>query len=326
MNDLLLKALRCENVPRPPVWLMRQAGRYMPQYRALRSKHSLWEMFHQPEIAADVTRMPLEHLGVDAAILFSDILVIAEALGLAVRFPDKGGPRVEPAIHTAEQVAALPYISVEESLRYVYQTIALIKKSIDVPLIGFSGGPFTVASYFIDSSSANAFERTKRWIKEDPLSFHELLSKITHATIAHLKAQVTAGADVLQVFDSWANVLGDEEFAVFCIPYLRQIVNAFKESGIPVILFCRSSSLRADALAALQPAAISFRLASSMYELRKKVPWRISRYKEISILSSSNCRKSRSSTGVRELLSSMKGEQLGFIVNLGHGVHARYSR
>ena len=128
MNDLLLKALRCENVPRPPVWLMRQAGRYMPQYRALRSKHSLWEMFHQPEIAADVTRMPLQHLGVDAAILFSDILVIAEALGLAVRFPDKGGPRVEPAIHTAEQVAALPYISVEESLRLSTKQLLSSKK------------------------------------------------------------------------------------------------------------------------------------------------------------------------------------------------------
>jgi uroporphyrinogen decarboxylase len=318
MNNLLLKALRCENVPRPPVWLMRQAGRYMPQYRALRSQHSLWQMFHHPEIAADVTRMPVEHLGVDAAILFSDILVIAEALGLSVSFPDKGGPRVEPAIHTAEQVAALPYIPVEESLGYVYQTIALIKKSIDVPLIGFSGGPFTVASYFIDSSSANAFERTKSWIKEDPPSFHELLSKITHATIAHLKAQVRAGADVLQVFDSWANVLNDEEFALFCIPYLKQIVNAFKESSIPVILFCRSSSLRADTLAAVQPTAISFDWHLTMPELRKKVP------SHIAVQGNFNPEflklpQEQIINGVRELLDSMQGER-GFIVNLGHGV------
>lgn len=318
MNDLLLRALRCETIARPPVWLMRQAGRYMPQYRALRSKHSLWEMFHHPEIAAEVTRMPLQHLGVDAAILFSDILVIAESLGLSVRFPDKGGPRVEPAIHTPEQVAALPYVPVEESLRYVYQTIELVKKSIDVPLIGFCGGPFTVASYFIDSSSHAAFERTQHWIKHDPLSFHELLAKITHASIAYLKAQIRAGADVLQVFDSWANVLDDAEFAVFCLPYLKQIVDALNESGVPVILFCRSSSLRAEALAALKPAAISFDWHLPMLQLRQKVP------ETIAVQGNFNPEflqlpKEQIAAGVRELLLSMQGQR-GFIVNLGHGV------
>ncbi|MBS0603804.1 MAG: uroporphyrinogen decarboxylase [Verrucomicrobia bacterium] len=318
MNDLFLKALGCNPVPRPPVWLMRQAGRYMPQYRALREKHSLWEMFHHPDIAAAVTRQPLEYLGVDAAILFSDILVIAEALGLTVQFPDKGGPRVEPAIHTAAQVAALPYIPVSDSLHYVFETIRLVKGSIDVPLIGFSGAPFTVASYFIDSSSHHSFERTKRWIKEDPQSFHALLARITEATIAYLKEQVKAGVDALQVFDSWASVLDDAEFEVFCAPYLLQIVDALKETGVPVILFCRSSSLRSDALSKIRPAGISFDWHLPMKELRQKVPAGIAVQgnfnPEFLKLSQSEIQ-----LGVKELLTSMHGEK-GFIVNLGHGV------
>lgn len=318
MNDLFLRALRCEATDRPPIWLMRQAGRYMPQYRALREKHSLWEMFHNPELAATVTLQPLEHLGVDAAILFSDILVIAEALGLTVQFPNQGGPRVEPAIHTASQVEALPFIPVRESLSYVFEAIRLIKPSIDVPLIGFSGAPFTVASYFIDSSSHSTFERTKKWIKEDPLSFHLLLSKITQATIAYLQEQIKAGVNALQVFDSWANVLDDAQFAEFSIPYLQRIVDAIAPSGIPVILFCRSSSLRADELAKIKPSAISFDWHLSMKELRQKVPSNIAvqgnfnpeflklSHKEIA-------------AGVNDLLRSMQNEK-GFIVNLGHGV------
>lgn len=284
----------------------------------MRSRHSLWEMFHQPDLAAQVTRMPLQDLGVDAAILFSDILVIAEALGLEVRFPDKGGPRVDPPIHTAEQVAALSYIPVQESLSYVFQTIGLLKANIDVPLIGFSGGPFTVASYFIDSSSAHAFERTKQWIKEDPHTFHQLLDKITQATIAYLKAQVSAGADVLQVFDSWANVLDDDQFAVFSLPYLAKIVDAFKGGNVPLILFCRSSSLRAEALAALKPAAISFDWHQPMSKLRKQVSTDIAIQgnfnPEFLKLSQAQIR-----ADVKELLSSMH-EERGFIVNLGHGV------
>ena len=318
MNRIFLQALRCENVPRPPVWLMRQAGRYMPPYRALRSKHSLWEMFHNPALAAEVTRLPLEHLGIDAAILFSDILVIAEALGAAVRFPDQGGPKIDPPIHTPEQVALMPYIPVEESLHYVFETIRQLKPTLDVPLIGFSGGPFTVASYFIDSSNHNLFERTKRWIKEDSKSFHELLSKITFATIAYLKAQVQAGVDVVQIFDSWANVLSEEEFAEFSLPYLKQIVDAFETSCIPVILFCRSSSLRAEALAALEPRAISFDWHLPMSELREKVP------PHIAVQGNFNPEflklpPAQITAGVKELLVSMQGKR-GFIVNLGHGV------
>jgi uroporphyrinogen decarboxylase len=316
MNDLLLQALHCQPISRPPVWLMRQAGRYMPQYRALRLKHSLWEMFHDPQIAAEVTYLPLELLDVDAAIVFSDILVIAEALGLSIRFPEGKGPRVEPMIRTKIQVDSLAYIPVEKSLDYVFKTIEIVKEKIDVPLIGFCGGPFTVASYLIDGTSL--FEQTKQWMKTDPQALHDLLGKITTATIAYLEGQIRSGADVIQVFDSWANVLDEEQFALFSLPYLELIVNGLKSSGIPVILFCRSSSLRTEALAALRPAGISLDWHLPMCQLRQKVP------SSIAVQGNFNpeflkLTPEQIHAGVKELLVSMQGER-GFIVNLGHGI------
>jgi uroporphyrinogen decarboxylase len=318
MRDLLLRALRCEKVERPPVWLMRQAGRYMPQYRALRARHSLWKLFHEPELAAQVTRQPLDILGVDAAILFSDILVIAEALGLSIHFPDSGGPRVEPPIRRPSQVHALEIRPVEEVLKYVFDTILLVKPSIDVPLIGFSGAPFTVASYLIDSTSKEAFTVTKHWLREDPDSFHALLQKITQVTISYLKAQIAAGVDVLQIFDSWANVLDEVEFSLFSLPYLKQIVEALRDTGVPLIVFCRGSTERVAPLVSLAPNAISFDWLRPIDELRRAVPSGIAiqgnfspaifKYPAEELV-----------TEVRAALRCMQ-EQRGWIVNLGHGV------
>lgn len=318
MRDLLLKALRCEPVERPPVWFMRQAGRYLPEYRALRTEHSLWKLFHEPELAAQVTRQPLDLLGVDAAILFSDILVIAEALGLSIHFPEKGGPRVEPPIRTAAQVHALTVRPVEEALHYVFDTIHLVKPSIDVPLIGFSGGPFTVASYLIDSTSTEAFVLTKRWLREDPSSFHVLLQKITQVTISYLQAQITAGVDVVQIFDSWANVLDEAAFHLFCLPYLQQIVDAVRPTGVPLIVFCRGSTDRVDSLVSLSPQAISFDWLKPIDALRQEVP------AEIAIQGNfSPAIFQRSPDDLVEevtaALQRMRGQR-GWIVNLGHGV------
>jgi uroporphyrinogen decarboxylase len=277
-------------------------------------------MFHRPELAAAVTMQPLERLGVDAAILFSDILVISEALGLSVCFPEGAGPQVQPAIESVEQLAALSDVSVpvSESLAYVFETIAQVKRKIDVPLIGFAGGPFTVASYLIDSLLHSGLVKTKRWMREDPHSFQRLLSKIAEVTIIYLKEQVHAGVDALQIFDSWANVLDHAQFEEFCLPWLQKIVSALKETGCPVILFCRDSSLRARELAQLQPAGISFDWHLPMQRLRKEVPEGIAvqgnfhpeflKRPEVEIRA---C--------VHELLQAMQGQR-GFIVNLGHGV------
>lgn len=315
MNTLFLNALDSRNEERPPVWLMRQAGRYMPQYRALRQKHSLWQLFHEPELAFQVSMLPIDLLGVDAAILFSDILVIAELLGLQVHFPEKGGPRIEPCIRSAEAVDALPILDVEETLGYVLKTIQLLTPALHVPLIGFCGGPLTVASYFIDSGSQHAFEYTKAWIERDPLSFHRLLDKLTTASIAYLQAQVRAGVHAIQIFDSWASILTDAQFEVFCLPYLKRMVDAV---SVPVIVFCRDSSLRAQALSTLNPRCISFDWHRPMHELRRSVPAHIAIQGNIDPTFLRNP-PSIISQAVRELLCQMKGER-GFIVNLGHGV------
>ena len=318
MNKSLLEALKCTNSGRPPVWIMRQAGRYMPEYQALRKKHSLWQLFHEPELAAQVTLLPIDLLGVDAAIVFSDILVIAEALGLSVVFPDKGGPRIEPAVSTKSQVEKLLPFPVEEKLSYVFKTIDLVKKQLKVPLIGFCGGPFTIASYFIDSTSQDAFSRTKKWMKEDPQSFHLLLQKITDVTISYLKGQIKSGVDALQIFDSWLNQLEQEERKTFAYPYLQQILDALRPTGVPTILFCRHSSLFPEELSLLKPSCISLDWHQPMDLLRTLVPHSIAVQGNLDpvIL---KLPKSEITSHVNKMIESMKGER-GYIVNLGHGV------
>jgi uroporphyrinogen decarboxylase len=292
---------------------MRQAGRYMPQYQALRKIHTLWELFHTPALAAQVTLLPLEVLGVDAAILFSDILILAETLGFTLSFPEGKGPTLAPPLRSLSQLCIRP---VAESLHFVFETIAQVKRQTSLPLIGFCGGPFTLASYLIDSTSRDAFTHTKQWMAEDPKSFHLLLQALTEVSLEYLQQQIEAGVDAIQVFDSWANILNDEEFARFCLPYLKQFVDAFAD--IPLILFCRSSSLRHASLSALQPACISCDWHLSMPELRAKIP------SHIAVQGNFDPTFLRQPTeeiarGVEEMLSALKGAR-GVVVNLGHGV------
>lgn len=317
MRKLLLDALRCSNLGPPPVWLMRQAGRYMPQYRALRERYSLWELFHNPELAAQVTLLPIDLLDVDAAIIFSDILVIAECLGLQIAFPDTGGPRIVPSIETKEQIDALPLLEVQEVLGYVLKAIRSLKNSLQVPLIGFCGGPFTIATYLMDSTSKDAFAKIKRWIAGDPASVHRLLGKITTVTIAYLQEQIAAGAAAVQIFDSWANILNAEQFHVFCLPYIARILEAIRPLA-PAIVFCRDSSLRYQELADLKPAAISLDAHYPMAELRARIPSSIAVQGNIPPeFLKRPLHDIRAA--VQQLMQSMRGEK-GFIVNLGHGV------
>lgn len=312
MNALILQTLRCEETSRPPVWLMRQAGRYQPEYRALRSKHSLWELFHKPELAAQVTLLPVDILGVDAAILFSDILVIAEVFGLKVHFPEQGGPSIQPALCSAADVEALAAQPVEERLSYVQETIALLKPQLKVPLIGFCGGPFTVATYLIEK------EKREAWMAHDPQSFHQLLEKISEASLAYLRLQIAAGVQVVQVFDSWASLLTPQQFAEFSLKYLHKIVEGIRATGVPLILFCRNSSLYPEELASLKPAGISFDWHQEMALLRQKVPF------PIAIQGNLDPEILRGpyplvKEATKKLLRSMKNEK-GWIVNLGHGI------
>ncbi len=313
-----LDALACKNHSRPPVWLMRQAGRYLPQYAQLRKKYSLWQMFHEPELSYQITRMPIDILGVDASILFSDILVIVEALGLQLAFPEGIGPVVTPNLQKLEDVDNLPLLSVEETLGYVKKSIELFKKNSSTPLLGFCGGPFTVASYMIDRGERGNLSKTKQWLYRHPQNFHTLLKKITKATIAYLQMQIDAGVNAIQIFDSWANVLPHPYLVEFSLSYLEEIISSVKKRNIPVIIFCRGASHFPDVLAPLKPNAISFDWHREMVHLRKHVPATIAVQGNLDpdILKTTP-EIIRSCT--LNILDSMK-EDPGFIFNLGHGV------
>ncbi|PIS02375.1 MAG: uroporphyrinogen decarboxylase [Chlamydiae bacterium CG10_big_fil_rev_8_21_14_0_10_42_34] len=278
---MLLDALKCQNKARPPVWIMRQAGRYLPEYRALRQKHSLRDLFFTPELAAQVTMMPIDLIGFDAAILFSDITVVALALGYSLDFAE--GPVINGKLEKKPI----------EVLEPIFKTIRILKKELKVPLIGFCGGPYTVASY----------------INGDPA----LLEPITEVTIDYIREQERMGVDAIQIFESWANRLNDEEFDRFCMPYLKRIIDA---ASVPVILFMRGASKRVEKLVQLKPDAISFDWEAPLSELRKKVPMAVQGNLNPDLLYESF---DTIRLKTKELLDSMQNDP-GFIVNLGHGM------
>ena len=241
-NDLLLRALRKEPVERPPVWMMRQAGRYLPDYIKLRDQYDFFTRVQTPELACAITLQPVDQVGVDAAIIFSDILVIPQAMGLEVLMEEGKGPSLPKTIKTKKDIDALVTGNAEESLRYVYEALSLTKKELNgrVPLIGFAGAPWTILCYMIEGKGSKTWDKAKQFAYTEPLLAHSLLQKITDITISYLKLQVQAGADTLQVFDSWSGSLSPADFKTFAQPYLIQIADALKNDA-PVILFPKGS-------------------------------------------------------------------------------------
>jgi uroporphyrinogen decarboxylase len=237
-NDLLLKALRGEHTERVPVWMMRQAGRYLPDYMKLKAKYDFFTRVQTPELATAITLQPIDQVGVDAAIIFSDILVIPQAMGLEVLMEEGKGPSLPKVIQTQADIDALVTEGVEESLHYVTDALALTKKELNgrVPLIGFAGAPWTILCYMVEGKGSKTWDKAKQFAYVQPALAHQLLQKITNITIQYLKAQVKAGADTVQVFDSWAGSLSPADFKIFAQPYLIQIADALKDDA-PVILF-----------------------------------------------------------------------------------------
>ena len=241
-NDLLLKALRGEKVERPPVWMMRQAGRYLPDYIKLRDKYDFFTRVQTPELATQITLQPVDQVGVDAAIIFSDILVIPQAMGLEVLMEEGKGPSLPKTIKTKNDIDALIIEGAEESLSYVMNALSLTKKELNgrVPLIGFAGAPWTILCYMIEGKGSKTWDKAKQFAYTESALAHQLLQKITTITIQYLKAQVKAGADTVQVFDSWSGSLSPADFKIFAQPYLLQIADALKDDA-PVILFPKGS-------------------------------------------------------------------------------------
>lgn len=242
-NDLILKVARGEQVDRPPVWLMRQAGRILPQYRALRGKLSGFkELVETPHLAAEVTIQPIDELDVDAAIIFSDILVIPEAMGLTYEMIEKKGPFFPKTIQQATDVERLRDGEAAASeLQYVFEALRITKAELNgrVPLIGFAGAPWTILSYMVEGQGSKTFSKARKLLYQNPSLAHQLLQKITNTTIAYLKLKVAAGADMLQVFDSWAGILPKEQYSTFAIPYIKQICEAIQE--VPITVFAKDA-------------------------------------------------------------------------------------
>lgn len=237
-DSLFLKACRREPTPATPVWIMRQAGRYLQEYRQIRNKVPFLELCKTPELAAEVTLAATQRLGVDAAILFSDLLLIVEPMGLGLEYDAESGPSISGAVATGRDVDALREIEPEETLGFVFDAVRLIRHSLDpkIPLIGFAGAPFTLAAYAIEGGSSKSFLQTKRFMLSDPGAWHALLRKIGRGVVKYLNSQIEAGADAVQLFDSWVGCLNPSDYRDFVLPHTRVILEGLKP-GVPVIHF-----------------------------------------------------------------------------------------
>lgn len=243
-NDLFLRAARGEKTERPPVWLMRQAGRILPQYRALRASLSGFkELVSTPDLAAEVTVQPVDELDVDVAIIFSDILVIPEALGLDYNMVEKVGPRFPETIKSAADIDKLrPAAAAPDELGYVYDALTATKRLLDdrVPLIGFAGAPWTIFAYMVEGGGSKTFSKARRMLYQEPALAHRLLERITEATIGYLKQKIAHGADLIQLFDSWAGILPPALYQEFSLPYINSITEALIDS-VPVTVFAKDA-------------------------------------------------------------------------------------
>ena len=239
-NDIFLRALDGEALDRPPVWMMRQAGRYLPDFMKLKAKYDFFTRCQTPELAAEITVMPIDQVGTDAAILFSDILVIPQAMDISVEMKDGVGPWLPNPVRTAEDLTKVVVPDVEDRLHYVMEAIQQTKVLLDdrVPLIGFAGSPWTILCYVVQGQGSKNFDLAKGFCFSQPALAHELLQKITTTTIAYLKAKVRVGVDAVQLFDSWGGMLGEEDYQVFSWQYMQQIIDALKDET-KVIAFAK---------------------------------------------------------------------------------------
>ena len=235
---LILRAARHQPTPVTPVWLMRQAGRYLPEYRALRARHGFLELCRNPEAAAEVTLQPVRRFPVDAAILFADILLIVEPLGVGLEFARGEGPVIHRPVRSTVDVAALKPIDVESALGAVFETVRVVRRALPsaVALIGFAGAPFTVASYVVEGGASRDYLHTKRLMYEAPDAWHRLMTVLADATVAYLNGQIDAGAQMVQLFDSWVGTLSPDDYRMYVLPHTRAVIRALRP-GTPVIHF-----------------------------------------------------------------------------------------
>jgi uroporphyrinogen decarboxylase len=249
-TDRFLKACRRQPVDCTPVWFMRQAGRYMAEYRALRQRYSLLTMCKTPELAAEVTLQPMQRLPVDAAIIFTDLLIPLEPMGVKLVFAPNEGPVIENPIRGAADVEALRMIDPEAELRFTLEAIRLVCRELNgkVPLIGFAGAPFTLASYLVEGSGSRHYIQTKGLMYHQPATWHTLLDKLASVSTAFLRAQIRAGARAVQLFDSWVGCLAPDDYRTYVLPHTRQVIEGVRDTGVPVVHFATGAATLLQAM------------------------------------------------------------------------------
>ncbi|MCH9631407.1 MAG: Uroporphyrinogen decarboxylase [Chlamydiia bacterium] len=314
-NTLLLDALQGRNHSRPPVWLMRQAGRYMPSYQKIKEKHSLLDMFQHEELITKITLLPVDELDIDAAILFSDILLPLQALGFDL-FYGTQGPKLSPSEFSIDTLKCPSKEEMQSKFSFVSNSVRLLKKELKIPLLGFSGAPFTLASYLLDSDKHHILRNTKVMMYKDPAAFSKLLELMADIAILYLRIQVDAGVDAVQIFDSWAGVLDPFSYEQYCVKYLKKILKALPD--VPVIVFSRGSCHYVKELISLSPTAISFDWQSSLTDLKKLVPEHIAIQGNLDpdfLQAEKNCIKQKVFSTLKEMENDKR-----YIFNLGHGL------
>jgi len=325
-NDRLLRALRLQETDRTPVWIMRQAGRYLPEYRRVRARAGdFMTLCKTPELACEVTLQPLRRFDLDAAILFSDILTIPDAMGLGLSFDEGVGPRFAKRLQSKSDIDALPAIDAGD-LRYVPDAVALTRRELDamddgVPLIGFSGSPWTLAAYMVEGGGSKDFRRARALLHAEPQSAHRLLGKLGRAVADYLAAQAAAGAQALMIFDTWGGLLSAPDYAEFSLRYLRAIVEELQSAGIdaPVTLFTKGGGNWLEDIAATGCAAVGLDWHASLAQARRRIGGRVALQGNLdpAVLYAS---EEKIEAEVGRVLDEF-GAGPGHVFNLGHGIY-----
>ena len=322
-NDLMLRAARRQSVERTPVWMMRQAGRYLPEYRAVRARTDFLTLCKTPELSAEVTIQPVDLVGVDAAIIFSDILVVPEAMGMLLVVEEgKGGPRFPEPLQSRSDIAALNIDGAADRLRYVYDALALTRRELAgrVPLIGFAGAPWTLAAYAIEGRGSKDFTTAKRMMYDEPSSMRALLDALSEVLVEYLVRQAESGADILQIFDTWAGLLTKKEFLAFSLPSIERIVREVKSRvDVPVIVFARGANTALLEVASCGCDVVGLDWSIDIGEARQRVGVAVALQGNLdpSILHTSPASIERETRAVLDSFGAFRGH----IFNLGHGIH-----
>ncbi len=319
-NDLFLRACKKMDVERTPIWIMRQAGRYLPEYRAVREKSDFITMCKTPELAAEVTIQPIDLIGVDAAIIFSDILVIPEAMGMKLEMIESRGPKLYDPIRNADDVIRLREIDPTKNLKYVLEAVSLTKRELNgrVPLIGFAGSPWTLMTYMVEGGGSKSFSEIKKFIYNQPKTAHTLLHKIADAVADYLSAKIEAGADAVQIFDTWGGLLSPLDFEEFSLYYIEKIISRIKRKDEPVIVFAKGVHNNLKKLANCGADVIGLDWTMELGKVRSQIGSKVALQGNLDPTILYANKEKIKAEAVKVLESYGNGS--GHIFNLGHGI------